>query len=248
MSGHSKWSKVKHFKGKIDGARARAFSRCSKEISVAAKAGGGDPNFNPRLRTAITSAKAENMPNDNIERAIKKGAGELAGVNYEEALYEGYAPGGVAIIVEVLTDNKNRAAADIRRIFTRHGGNLAAPGSVAYQFQRRGVIVVPKTQVGEDDLLALVLDTGAEDLKTDEANFEIITSVEAFDGVLEAVKKRRIEPVSAKRVFLPQTLAPVTDEAAARKVLDLIEELDEDDDVQNVHTNFDIPDALLEKA
>ncbi len=247
MSGHSKWSKVKHFKGKVDAVRARAFSRCSKEISVIARTGGGDPNFNPRLRTAIASARAENMPNENIERAIKKGTGELEGVHYEESTYEGFAPGGVALIVEVLTDNKNRAAADIRSIFSKNGGNLAAPGSVAYQFQRRGVILVPKSQIAEDDLMALALDAGAEDMKADEEVYEVITPVDIFDIVLEAIRKKKIEPSSARLTFVPQTYTSVTDETLARKALSLIEALDEHDDVQHVHSNFDIPDSILEK-
>ena len=247
MAGHSKWAKVKHFKGKIDAARARGFSRCSKEITVAAKAGGGDPNFNPRLRTAIASAKAENMPNENIERAIKKGTGELEGVSYEEVTYEGYAPGGVALIIEVLTDNKNRAASDIRSTFTKHGGNLASPGSVAYMFQRRGVILVPKQQIPEDDLMELVLSLGAEDLKAEEENYEVITPIEAFDTILDAIKKKKIEPSSAKLIFLPRTQASVTDETTARKTLNLIEALDELDDIQHVYSNFDIADSILEK-
>lgn len=248
MAGHSKWAKLKHFKGKIDVARARVFSRCSKEITVAAKAGGGDPNFNPRLRTAILSAKAENTPNDNIERAIKKGTGELESASYEEATYEGYAPGGVALIVEVLTDNKNRAAADIRSAFTKHGGNLASPGSVAYLFQRRSVIVVPKAQIAEDELMTLALDSGAEDMKIGEENYEVITMPDLLDGILDAIKKRKAEPLSAKTTFIPQNYIPVNDEVLAHKVLHLMEALDEIDDVQHVYANFDIPDAILEKA
>ena len=247
MSGHSKWSKVKHFKGKIDGARSRVFSRCSKEISVTARTGGGDPGFNPRLRTAIAAARAANMPVDNIERAIKRGTGELEGVLYEESIYEGYAPGGVAIIVEVLTDNRNRAAAEIRSIFTKQGGSLAAPGAVAYQFRRQGVISVSKSQIKEDDMMTLALEAGADDMKAEDETYEIFTSVETFDTVVEAIKQKKIEPLSAKRVYVPQTLAPIADEALARRVLGLIDTLDEQDDVQHVHTNFDIPDAVLEK-
>lgn len=248
MSGHSKWSKVKNFKGKIDAVRARGFSRFSKEITMTAKAGGGDPNFNPRLRTAIATAKAGNMPNENIERAIKKGTGELEGVHYEELLYEGYAPSGVALIVELLTDNKNRAAADIRRIFTKHGGNLAAPGSVSYLFKRCGVIQIDKTKVSEDDLLTVALEAGAEDVKNEEENYEIITPTENFDAVIDALRKKNLEPLNARINFLPQTSAPVSDEATARKVLELIDALDEYDDTQHVHSNFDIPDAILEKV
>lgn len=248
MAGHSKWAKVKHFKGKIDGARSRVFSRCSKEISVAARTGGGDPGFNPRLRTAIAAARAANMPADNIERAIKRGTGELEGIHYEEAIYEGYAPGGVAIIVEVLTDNRNRAAAEIRSIFTKQGGSLAAPGAVAYQFRRQGVISVPKSQIAEDDLLTLTLEAGADDMKTEDETYEIFTSAEALDAVVEAIRQKKVEPASAKRLYVPQNQVPVSDENLARKVLNLIEALDEQDDVQHVHANFDIPDAILEKA
>ena len=248
MAGHSKWSKVKRFKGKIDSARARTFARYSKEIAVAAKSGGGDPNFNPRLRTAIASARAENMPNDSIERAIKKGTGELGDIHYEEVIYEGYAPGGVALIVEVLTDNRNRAAADIRSIFTKHGGSLASPGSVTYLFQRRGVILVPCQQIGEDALTEIILAAGAEDMKLDEENYEIITSVETFDKVLDAIRKKKVEPSSAKLVFIPHVQTPISDETLAKKVLSLIDTLDEHDDVQRVHSNFDIPDSILEKA
>jgi YebC/PmpR family DNA-binding regulatory protein len=248
MAGHNKWSKVKNFKGKIDAARARVFSRYSKEIAVAAKTAGGDPNFNPRLRSAILSAKAENMPNDNIERAIKKGTGELEGVNYEESTYEGYGPGGVAFIIEVLTDNKNRAAADIRKIFSQNGGNLATPGSVSYLFQRRGLIVIPKSQISEDDLLALVLEAGADDIRSDEENHEIITPVDTFLSVVEVLKSKKLEPSNARLTYLPQTQTAVNDETTAKKVLQLVEELDENDDVQHVHANFEIPDAILEKV
>ncbi len=247
MSGHSRWSKVKNFKGKIDATRSRAFSRCAKEISVAARSGGGDPNFNPRLRTAIIIAKSENMPNDNIDRAIKRGTGEIEGLSYEEFTYEGYGPGGVALLVEVLTDNKNRAAAEIRAIFTRHGGHLATPGAVAYLFQRKGQILIPKSKITEDELMSVVLDAGAEDLRSDEENHEVLTPVEQFDAVLEAIHKRKIEPSSARLTFLPQTLTEIHEESMARKALGIIEALDEHEDVQHVHSNFDIPDSILEK-
>jgi YebC/PmpR family DNA-binding regulatory protein len=248
MSGHSKWAKVKHFKGKIDAARSRAFSRCGKEITIAARVGGGgDPAFNPRLRTAIAAAKAENMPNDNIERAIKRGTGEIEGVHYEEAVYEGYAHGGVAVIVETLTDNKNRTAAEIRSIFTKYAGNLAAPGAVAFQFHRKGTITISKSKVSEDDLMGIVLDAGAEDLKSDDENFEVITPVDKFDAVVESLKKKNIESSRAQLAYVPETLVPVSDESTARKTLALLEALDEHDDTQRVHSNFDIPDAILEK-
>jgi YebC/PmpR family DNA-binding regulatory protein len=247
MAGHSKWSKVKHFKGKIDAARARAFSRCAKEITIAARAGGGDPNFNPRLRTAIANAKAENTPNENIERAIKRGTGELEGMAYEEVVYEGYGPAGEALLVEVTTDNKNRAVADVRNIFSKNGGKFATAGSVAHRFQRKGQVLVPKAQVGEEELMTLALDAGAEDLKSDDENWEVLTPVEAFDAVLEALRKRKLEASSARLTYVPLMLAPVADESLAKRVLHLLEALDEHDDVQRVHSNFDIPDEILAK-
>ncbi|MCC7519390.1 MAG: YebC/PmpR family DNA-binding transcriptional regulator [Verrucomicrobiae bacterium] len=247
MAGHSKWSKVKHFKGKVDAARSRAFSRCAKEIAIAARAGGGDPNFNPRLRAAIANAKAENMPNDNIERATKRGTGEIEGITYEEIVYEGYGPAGEAFLIEVTTDNKNRAAADLRSILNKNGGKFAAPGSVAHRFQRKGQILIPKAQIGEEELMGLALDAGAEDLKSDEDRWEILTPVEAFDAVLDAAKKRNLEPSSARLTFVPLLTATVTEESLARKALHLLEALDEHDDVQRVHSNFDVPDSLLAK-
>lgn len=247
MAGHSKWSKVKRFKGKIDAARSRAFSRCAKEIAIAARAGGGDPNFNPRLRTAIANAKAENMPNDNIERAVKRGTGEIEGVAYEELVYEGFGPAGEALLVEVTTDNKNRAVSDLRNLFGKNGGKFGASGSVAHRFQRKGQILLPKPQIGEEDLMTLVLDAGAEDLKSDDANWEILTPIEAFDAVLEALRKRKLEPAGARLTYVPLMTTPVTDESLAKKVLHLLEALDEYEDVQHVHSNFDIPDEILAK-
>ncbi|MFZ4695192.1 MAG: YebC/PmpR family DNA-binding transcriptional regulator [Verrucomicrobiia bacterium] len=247
MSGHSKWSKVKHFKGKIDSARARVFSRCAKEIAIAARAGGGDPNFNPRLRSAIANAKAENSPNDIIERAIKRGTGDLEGLVYEELVYEGYGPAGEALLVEVTTDNKNRAVADLRNIFAKTGGKFATAGSVAHRFQRKGQILVPKAQIGEEELMTLVLDAGAEDIKSDEETWEILTPVEKFDSVLEVVQKKKLEPSSARLTYVPLMLVPVADESLAKRVIHLIEALDEHDDVQRVHSNFDVPDEILAK-
>ncbi len=245
MAGHSKWAKVKHIKAVVDAKKGKVFSKLAKEISVACKHGGGDPGFNPRLRTILMKARAVNMPADNIERAIKKGTGELEGVNYEELSYEGFAPGGVAVIVEVLTDNKNRTAAEIRAIFTKHGGNLAA---AKHLFHRKGQIILPKEQIGEDELMALVLDAGAEDMTAHEETYEIITDPHQFESVHKAIETRGLKPISAEIGWLPLTPVPVTDEKTARAVLDLIEALEEHDDVQNVHSSADIPDAVMEKA
>jgi len=245
MAGHSKWAKVKHIKAVMDAKKGKVFSKLAKEISVACKQGGGDPNFNPRLRTVLMKARAVNMPADNIERAIKRGTGELEGVNYEELTYEGFAPGGVAIIIEVLTDNKNRTAAEIRSILTKHGGTLAA---AKHLFHRKGQIILPKEQIGEDDLLALVLDAGAEDLVAHAETYEITTDPHQFEPVHKALEARKLKPISAEVAWVALTPVPVTDEKTARAVLDLLNALEEHDDVQNVYSSADIPDELMEKA
>jgi YebC/PmpR family DNA-binding regulatory protein len=245
MSGHSKWSKVKHYKGVLDARRGKVFSKLAKEISVACKLGGGDPGFNPRLRTILMKARASNMPVDNIERAIKKGTGELEGVNYEELTYEGYAPGGVALIVDLLTDNKNRTAAEIRAILTKHGGHLA---TAKHLFHRKGQIIIPKGQTSEDDLMSLVLDAGAEDMISHEETYEITTDPHQFEPVHKAIEAKKLKPVSAEIAWLPLTPVPVTDEKTAKAVLDLVESLEDHDDVQNVHSSADIPDAVMEKV
>ncbi|MBM3860511.1 MAG: YebC/PmpR family DNA-binding transcriptional regulator [Verrucomicrobia bacterium] len=245
MSGHSKWSKIKHTKGVLDSKRGKVFSKLAKEISVACKSGGGDPGFNPRLRTILMKARAVNMPADNIDRAIKKGTGELEGVNYEELTYECYAPGGVALIVDVLTDNKNRTAAEVRAILTKHGGNLA---TAKHLFHRKGQIIIPKEQIGEDDLLALVLDAGAEDMVSHDETYEITTDPHQFEAVHKTIEINKLKPVSAEVAWLPLTPVTLTDEKTAKAVLNLIELLEDHDDVQNVHSSADIPDALIEKA
>jgi len=241
MSGHSKWATIKHAKGAADAKRGQMFTKFIKEISIAARMGGGDPNGNPRLRTAILKARAANMPKDNIERAIKKGTGELGAVNYEELLYEGYAPGGVAVLVEVLTDNKNRAAANVRNLFSKNGGNLGATGSVAYMFNRKGVIEYDAEVVSEEKLMEEGLEAGAEDIQADGGIITVTTDPNDFASVLEALQGKGFESVSAGVSMVPATYMSLEAETV-RKVLRMVERLEEDDDVQNVYTNLDIPD------
>jgi YebC/PmpR family DNA-binding regulatory protein len=248
MSGHSKWSKVKHYKGGIDAKRGKIFAKLGKEMSVAAKHGGGDPGFNPRLRTILMKARAANMPADNIERAIKKGTGELPGVTYEEITYEGYAPGGVALLVELLTDNKNRTAGEIRAIFTKHGGNMAGAGAVKHLFHRKGQILISKDQIPEDDLLTVALDAGADDVVTHAENYEVLTNPHQFEAVHKAIEAKGVKPQSAEIAQLPSTSVPVSDGKTARAVLELIEALEDNDDVQNVYSNEDIPDEIMALA
>jgi YebC/PmpR family DNA-binding regulatory protein len=246
MAGHSKWSKVKRFKGAIDAKRGKIFSKLSKEITIAAKRGGGDPNANPRLRSAIQAARAQSMPNDNIERAIKRGTGEdKDGEQFDEIVYEGYAPGGVAIIVETATDNKNRTGAEIRSIFSQHNGNLASTGSVSYMFHRKGQITVPRSSIDEDRLLEVALEAGAEELTTDDDQYVITTSHDQLYAVAEALKNAGVTTDGQKFTFIPDTTVAVPDEAAARQVLRLCDALEDDDDVQNVYSNLEIPDELL---
>jgi YebC/PmpR family DNA-binding regulatory protein len=248
MAGHSKWSKVKRIKGAIDVKRGKLFSKLSKEITVAARMGGGDPSGNPRLRSAVLAARAQSMPNENIERAIKRATGDLDGANHiEEIVYEGYAPGGVALIVEAATDNKNRTAADLRLIFTKNHGNLASSGSVSYLFKRRGQILVPQGAVGEDALLEIILEAGAEELAADGEHYTIITAHDQLYSIADALKRAGIPAESQKLTFLPATIVEVADEATAAQVLRLCDALEENDDVQNVHANFDFPEELLAK-
>ncbi|HZC59532.1 MAG TPA: YebC/PmpR family DNA-binding transcriptional regulator [Chthoniobacterales bacterium] len=247
MAGHSKWSKVKRFKGALDAKRGKIFSRFSKEIMVAARMGGGDLNLNPRLRTAVLAARAQNMPNDTIDRAIKKGTGEIAGGIVEELLYEGYGPGGVAIILDAATDNKNRTAADIRSIFSKNHGNLVASGAVSYLFRRRGQIAVARAGVEEDNLMEIALEAGAEDLVTDEDLYIVTTPHDRLYQVGEAVKNAGIHIESQKLTFLPTTTVTLANEELASQVLRLCDALEENDDVQNVYSNFDISDELLAK-
>jgi YebC/PmpR family DNA-binding regulatory protein len=243
MAGHSKWSKVKRFKGAIDTKRGQVFSKLSKEISIAAKIGGGDPNGNPRLRSAILAARAASMPNDNVERAIRRGTGEGSDAqHFEEIVYEGYAPGGVALIVEAATDNKNRTAAEVRSLFAKNHGNLAANGSVSYMFHRKGQIVVPRSSIEEDKLLELVLETGAEELTNDEDMYVVITAPDQLYAVAEALRNAGVTTESQKFTFIPDTTITVVDESVAQQVLRLCEALEDDDDVQNVYSNLEIPE------
>ena len=246
MSGHSKWATIKHKKGALDAKRGKIFTRLIKEIAIAAK-NGGDPDTNPRLRTAIAAAKAENMPADNIKRAIQRGTGELPGATYEEFMLEGYGPGGVAILLDINTDNRNRTVSEIRHAFGKNGGNMASAGAVAYLFHKKGDIVIPKTAAKEDDLMGIVLEAGADDLKDDGENWEVITDPSSFEAVVEAVKKAGIQPVSATVAMVPQNYIKLEGQQATTMIR-LIEALEEHDDVQNVHANFDIDQKLLEEV
>ncbi|MEP6603789.1 MAG: YebC/PmpR family DNA-binding transcriptional regulator [Spartobacteria bacterium] len=246
MSGHSKWSKVKRFKGALDIKRGQLFSKLSKEISIAAKTGGGDPNGNPRLRSAIQTARAQSMPNDNIDRAIKRGTGEGSEAqHFDEIVYEGYAPGGVAVIVEAATDNRNRTAAEIRSIFTKNDGNLATSGSVSYMFHKKGQITVSRGSIDEDRLLELTLDAGAEELTTEEDQYVITTAHDQLYAVAETLKQAGVTTEGQKFTFIPDTTVPIADESIAKQVLQLCDGLEDDDDVQNVYSNIEIPDELL---
>lgn len=247
MSGHSKWATTKHRKAAVDAKRGKIFTRIAKEVTVAARQGGGDPYSNPRLRSAIAEAKANNMPNDNIERAIKKGTGELAGETYEEVSYEGYGPGGVALIIEAVTDNRNRTIADIRHILSRNGGNLGERGCVSWMFSKRGLIVVNKSEANEDDLLAIALEADAEEMKTEDDRYEILTPPDRFEAVKAGIETANIPIVLAQISMLPNTTVRVEGKEA-EQVLKLIEALEENDDIQNVYANFDMPDEMLEKA
>ena len=246
MSGHRKWATIKHAKGAADAKRGQLFTKFIKEISIAARMGGGDPAANPRLRTAILKARAANMPKDNIERAIKKGTGELGGAVYEEKLYEGYGPGGVAILVEVLTDNNNRAAANVRNIFSKSGGNLGATGSVAYMFNRKGVIEYDAEAVKEDEVMEVALEAGAEDIVTEDGVITVTTDPADFEGVLEVLQGKGYESVSAEVAMVPDMYSSVDTETAT-KLQKLIDRLEEDDDVQNVYTNADFPEGFGEE-
>ncbi len=247
MSGHSKWATIKHKKGALDAKRGKIFTRLIKEISIAAKNGGGDPDANPRLRGAILAAKSENMPQDNIKRAIQRGTGELPGATYEEFSLEGYGPGGVAILLDINTDNRNRTVSEIRHAFGKNGGNMAAAGAVAYLFHKKGDIIIPKTAAKEDDLMAIVLEAGAEDLRDDGDNWEVLTDTSVYEAVLEAVKKAGIEPVSASVAMIPQNYIKLEGSQAATMIR-LIEAFEEHDDVQNGHANFDIDQKVLEEV
>jgi len=250
MSGHSKWHSIKHKKGAADAKRGKIFTRLIKELTVAARAGGGDPDMNPRLRTIIAEAKSNNMPADNIKRAIRRGTGEEPGVSYEEAQYEAYGPGGAAMIIDVLTDNKNRTAGEIRHLLEKHGGNLAAPNAVAWMFHKKGYIVVEKTKAAGNDeerLMNAVLDAGADDFQDDEDNWEVFSAPDAFAAVNEAVKKLGIEPATAKVSMIPQNYVTLEGKAA-QQMVKLMEALDDHDDIRHVWSNFDIEEKEIEAS
>jgi YebC/PmpR family DNA-binding regulatory protein len=246
MSGHSKWSTIKRKKGSVDAKRGKIFSRLTKEITVAARLGGSDPDGNPRLRAAIAAAKQENMPKDNIQRAINKGTGEGGGSNLEEVIYEGYGPEGVAIMVDSLTDNKNRTVSDLRHLFTKFGGSMGEPGCVAWMFDKKGVIVFDQAGVKEDELLEAALESGAEDLQTTESQIEVLTDPTTFIEVKEALESRGFEPTLAELQLRPKTTVAISEESRAQTILKLVESIEDHDDVNNVFANFDIPDQILE--
>jgi len=247
MSGHSKWKTIAHKKGAADARRGKAFSKVSKELMVVARQGGSNPEMNPALRNVMQKAKSVNMPADNVERAIKKGAGELEGVTFEEIVYEGYAAGGIGMVVKALTDNKNRAASEIRHIFTKHGSNFAAQGSVTRGFERKGQIFLDAASVDEEKLMEVVLEAGAEDMKRDGEQFEVLTDPASFADVTEALEKAEIETLNAEVSLVPAAYVPVADKATAAAVLRFVAELEDNDDVQNVYTNMDVPDEILEE-
>lgn len=246
MSGHSKWAGIKHKKAALDAKRGKLFSKLIKEITIAAREGGGDPDVNPRLRLAVQKAKEANVPSDNIDRGIKRGTGELPGVSYEDVIYEGYGPGGVAVLVEAATDNKNRTSAEIRRLFTKLNGNLAGSGSVSWQFKKKGVILVDKSKIEEDELMSIVLDAGAEDLTLEGDAYQITCDPKDFEAVKEALAVKNIKTESEELSMIPSSYIKLQGEEADQ-LLNLIEALDDHDDVQNVYANFDIPDEVLQK-
>jgi YebC/PmpR family DNA-binding regulatory protein len=247
MSGHSKWATIKHKKGAADKARGKLFAKLIRQVEVAAREGGGDPDINPTLRTMFQKAREASVPLDTIERAIKRGTGELEGVRYEQVAYEGYAPSGVAVIVECLTDNRNRTGADIRSIFSKNGGSMAEPGSVSWQFERKGVVLVPKRGEGpsEDDLMLIALDAGAEDITDSGDHWQVTTPPTDLPAVRNALEAAAVNYDEAEVTLLPSSTVPLDNESDAKKVLHVVDLLEEHDDVQNVYANFDIPDALL---
>jgi YebC/PmpR family DNA-binding regulatory protein len=247
MSGHSKWHSIKHKKGALDAKRGRMFTKVIKEITIAARIGGGDAEGNPRLRKAVSDAKELNMPADNIKRAIMKGTGELEGGQLEELTYEGYGPSGVAMIVEVVTDNRNRTVSEIRHVFSKNGGNMGESGSVAWMFKKKGYIVIDKSKADEDTVMTLAIDAGADDFSSEESNYEIYTSPESFDAVLKALKAKGIEPMSSEISMIPENYIKVEGKSA-QQVIKLMEALDDHDDVQHVYGNFDIAESELAEA
>ncbi len=247
MSGHSKWATTKHKKAATDAKRGKIFTKLAKEITVAAKLGGGDPSGNPRLRTAIAKAKAVSLPAENIKRAIQKGTGELPGVSYEEVMYEGYGPGGVAVIVDVMTDNRNRTVSEIRNIFSKAGGNMGEAGCVAWMFHKKGYLVINHAKVDEDKLMTLALEAGAEDMQTEDENFVVTTPPNDFEKVKKALEDGGVVPDVAEITMIPQTYVKL-DGKEAQQMLRLVETLEDNDDVQNVYANFDIPDEIINAA
>jgi len=249
VAGHSKWAQIKHKKAHVDAKRGKIFSKIVKEISVAARLGGGDVSGNPRLRQAIEKAKEVNMPQDNIKRAIMKGTGDLPGVSYEETLYEGYGPGGVAILLEALTDNKNRTTPEIRHILSKHGGNLGEAGCVSWMFTKRGYILLEKSKIDEDSLMAVALEAGAEDMRNDpkEDSYEVISSPEDMVKIKEALELSGM-PVSLAEITMLPTNYITLDDKQAEQMLKLVDALEDNDDIQNVYTNFDIPEELISKV
>jgi YebC/PmpR family DNA-binding regulatory protein len=247
MSGHSKWASIKHKKGALDAKRGKIFTRIIKELTVAARGGGGDPDMNPRLRTIIADAKAANMPAENIKRAIRRGTGEEPGVSYEEVTYEAYGPGGAAVIIDTLTDNKNRTVGELRHMLEKHGGNLASSGAVSWMFTKKGYIVVEKSKADEEKLMGAVLEAGADDLQDDGDNWEVLSAPEAFQGVRDAVKQLGIEPASAEVSMIPQNYVKLEGKVAQQMVR-LMDALDDQDDVQHVWSNFDIEEKEIEAS
>lgn len=247
MSGHSKWSSIKHKKGAADAKRGKVFTRIIKELTVAARVGGGDPDSNPRLRTVVADAKAANMPADNIKRAIRRGTGEEPGVSYEEAIYEGYGPGGAALMLETLTDNKNRTVSEIRHLLSKYGGNLGETNSVAWMFTKQGYILIEKSKVDEDGLMGVALDTGADDVRDDQDNWEVLTSPEDFHRVLEAVKGLGVETLMAEVAMLPQNYINLEGKAA-QQMMKLMGLLEDHDDVQHVWSNFNVEEKEIEAS
>lgn len=246
MSGHSKWSTIKHKKGKEDARRGKIFTKIIKEITIAARMGGGDQTGNPRLRSAIQAAKAENMPKENIDRAIKKGTGELPGVSYEEAIFEGYGPGGVAVLVDILSDNRKRTVADIRHIFSKNAGNLGEAGCVSWMFDKKGLIVFEKDKVDEEKLMDLALEAGAQDVQETDKEYEVITEPADFERVKKQLDEAKLTPTYAEISMVPQSTVRLTGKEA-QQMLRLMESLEDSEDVQHVYANFDIPDEELEQ-
>lgn len=246
MSGHSKWASIKHKKAAIDAKRGQLFTKVIKELTAAARSGGGNTDTNIRLRTAILKAKESNMPSDNIEKAIMRGTGELPGITYEEASYEAYGPAGIAIMMDVVTDNKNRTTAEIRNIMSKKGGNMAQAGAVSFLFSKKGYIIVEKTSVDEDKLMNIALEAGAEDMKSDDKVYEITTQPQDMEAVKKAIEEKKIPIQSAEVTMIPSTTIKITEKNTANSILGLMDSLEEHEDVQHVYSNFDIPDDLLE--